>query len=132
MSVEKTLLELDERLGPGRIEVDVPLAPLTTFRIGGRADRLFHARTPNDLADSILAARDLRIPYFLLGKGANVLVGDRGFRGLVIHCEVGGTDFLDDGRVRAAHMLIWAALAERLAWVRLAALGKPVLPPVNW
>jgi UDP-N-acetylmuramate dehydrogenase len=101
MSVEETLLELDERLGPGRIEVDVPLAPLTTFRIGGPADRLFHARTPNDLEDSILAARDLGIPYFLLGKGANVLVGDRGFRGLVIHCEVGGTDFLADGRVRA-------------------------------
>ena len=101
MSVEKTLIELDERLGPGRMEVDAPLAPLTTFRVGGPADRLFHARTPDDLTDSILAARDLGIPHFLLGKGANVLVGDRGFRGLVIRCDVGGTDFFDDGRIRA-------------------------------
>ena len=101
MSIEETLLELDQRLGPGQMEVDASLAPLTTFRIGGRADRLLHARTPDALANSILAARDLGVPHFLLGKGANVLVGDRGFRGLVIHCEVGGTDFLDDGRVRA-------------------------------
>ena len=101
MSVEETLIQLDERLGPARMEVDAPLAPLTTFRVGGPADRLFHARTPDDLTDSILAARDLGIPHFLLGKGANVLVGDRGFRGLVIRCDVGGTDIFDDGRVRA-------------------------------
>ena len=101
MSIEEAFLELDQRLDRGKMEVDAPLAPLTTFRIGGPADRLFHARTPDDLADSILAARNLDIPHFLLGKGANVLVGDRGFRGLVIRCEVGGTDFLDDGRVRA-------------------------------
>lgn len=101
MSIEEALLELDERLGPGRMEVDVPLAPLTTFRVGGPADRLFHARTPDDLTESILAAREVGIPHFLLGKGANVLVGDRGFRGLVIRCEVGGTDFFENGRVRA-------------------------------
>jgi UDP-N-acetylmuramate dehydrogenase len=101
MSIEEALLELDQRLGRGRMEVDAPLAPLTTFRIGGPADRLFHARTPDDLADSILAARNLGIPHFLLGKGANVLVGDRGFRGLVIRSDVGGMDFFDDDRVRA-------------------------------
>ncbi len=100
MITEETLLELDQRLGSARMEVDAPLAPLTTFRIGGPADRLFHARTPDDLAESILVARKLGIPHFLLGRGANVLVGDRGFRGLVIRCEVGGMDFFDDGRVR--------------------------------
>jgi len=101
MVTEENLLELDQRLGSDRMEVDAPLAPLTTFRIGGPADRLFHARTPDDLAESILVARNLGIPHFLLGKGANVLVGDRGFRGLIIRCEVGGMDFGDDGRVRA-------------------------------
>jgi UDP-N-acetylmuramate dehydrogenase len=101
MVTEDTLHELDQRLGANRMEVDAPLAPLTTFQIGGPADRLFHARTPDDLVESILAARDLGVPHFLLGKGANVLVGDLGFRGMVIRSEVGGTDFLDDGRVRA-------------------------------
>ena len=101
MATEEALLELDRRLGSSGMEVDAPLAPLTTFRIGGPADRLFHARTSDDLAESIQVARDLGIPHFLLGKGANVLVGDGGFRGLVIRCEVGGMDFLEDGRVRA-------------------------------
>ncbi|MAW73171.1 MAG: UDP-N-acetylenolpyruvoylglucosamine reductase, partial [Gemmatimonadetes bacterium] len=59
MVTEEALLELDQRLGSGRMEVDAPLAPLTTFQIGGPADRLFHARTSDDLGESILAVRDL-------------------------------------------------------------------------
>jgi UDP-N-acetylmuramate dehydrogenase len=41
------------------------------------------------------------VPYFLLGLGANILVADRGFRGLVIRSEMENIDFLDDTRVRA-------------------------------
>lgn len=93
--------ELAERLDPARLERDVPLAPYTTFRIGGPADLLYRARTPQELADAVLAARELGVPYFLLGLGANILVGDRGFCGLVIRNEVEGIEFLDDVRVRA-------------------------------
>ena len=92
---------LARRLGADRLERDVPLGPLTTFRIGGPADLLYRARTPDELAGAILAAREAGLPHFLLGKGANILVGDRGFRGLVIRCEVGGVERLDDVRVRA-------------------------------
>ncbi len=92
---------LVELLGPGRVERDVPLAPMTTFRIGGPADYLVRARTADELAATISFARSEGIPHFLLGKGANILVGDGGFRGLVIRSEVGGVDFFDDGRVRA-------------------------------
>jgi len=92
---------LERALGPGSLEVSVPLAPLTTFRIGGPADLLFRARTPDDLARAVTAARELGIPWFLLGKGANILVGDGGFRGLVIRSEVAGVEFLENGRVRA-------------------------------
>ena len=95
------LSELERRLGAERLEVDIPLAPLTTFRIGGPADRLFRARTPDELAHAVLAVRELEIPHFLLGKGANVLVGDGGFRGVVIRCEVGDVDFLESDLVRA-------------------------------
>ncbi len=89
------------RLGSQHIERDVPLAPFTTFRIGGPADVLLRARTADDLSNAILLARELELPHFLLGTGANILVGDRGFRGVVIRCEVGGIDFIDDVRVRA-------------------------------
>jgi UDP-N-acetylmuramate dehydrogenase len=92
---------LEGRLGAERIERDVALAPYTTFRIGGPADLLYRARTPDDLVRALTAARELEIPTFLLGLGANILVGDTGFRGLVIRDEVDGIDFLGGTRVRA-------------------------------
>jgi len=90
---------LTEALGADRIERDVILGPMTTFRIGGPADLLYRARTADELAHAIQTVRQLDAPHFLLGRGANILVGDRGFRGLVIRSEVGGIDFLDESRV---------------------------------
>ena len=90
-----------QRVGADRVERDVVLAPYTTFKIGGPADLLYRARTPEELALAILAARELELPHFLLGSGANILIGDRGFRGVVIRSEVGGIEFLDDVTVKA-------------------------------
>jgi UDP-N-acetylmuramate dehydrogenase len=92
---------LEAELGRDRLERDVSLAPLTTFRIGGPADLMYRARTADELAHAVTVAREAAVPMFLLGKGANILVGDGGFRGLVIRSEVGGVEFLDDVRVRA-------------------------------
>lgn len=71
-------------LDPARLRRDVPLAPYTTFRIGGPADALYDATTADDLANAVSACRDAGVPFFVLGLGANILVGDRGFRGVVI------------------------------------------------
>lgn len=68
----------------GRIRRDVVLGPFTTFQIGGPADLFFEAQTADELAGAIEAARKNGIPYFLLGRGANILIGDGGFRGLVV------------------------------------------------
>lgn len=95
------LADLKGALGPDRVEQDVRLAPMTTFRIGGPADFLYRACTPEELVTAVTVARRLSIPYFLLGRGANILVGDLGYRGLVIRSEVGGIEFLEDSRVRA-------------------------------
>jgi UDP-N-acetylmuramate dehydrogenase len=112
--------ELEARLGTGRLQRGVPLAPFTTFRIGGPADLFFEARTARELATAITAARELDIPYFLLGAGANILVGDGGIRGLVIRNVSDRIEFLDDHRVRADsgvmvyHDLIQACFARGL------------------
>lgn len=92
---------LAARLGDSRLERDAPLAPHTTFKIGGPADLLYRALTTDELAEAVRAARELDVPFFLLGLGANILVGDKGFRGLVIKNEVETIDWLDDTRVRA-------------------------------
>jgi UDP-N-acetylmuramate dehydrogenase len=111
---------LEARLGAHRLERGVPLAPYTTFKIGGPADLLFRALTTDELAEAVRAAREMEIPYFLLGLGANILVGDGGFRGLVIKNDVDTVDFLDDVRVRAGsgmkiyHDLIQLTVARGL------------------
>jgi UDP-N-acetylmuramate dehydrogenase len=63
----------------------------------------FEATTADSLANAVLAARDLDVPYFVLGLGANILVGDRGFRGLVIRNAARHHDFRDEGD----HCLLW-------------------------
>ena len=86
---------------PGRVRRGVPLAPLTTFRIGGPADLFYRARSAEELQRAVTCARELGIPCFVLGRGANILVGDRGFRGVVVKCDIAGVEFLPEGRVRA-------------------------------
>jgi UDP-N-acetylmuramate dehydrogenase len=76
---------LSAALGAQRLKRRVPLGPLTTFKIGGPADLLYEAENADDLAKAVTAARESGLPWFLLGLGANILVGDGGFRGLVIH-----------------------------------------------
>lgn len=99
--MEETAAALADRLGADRLERSVPLAPLTTFRIGGPADLMVRARTAEALVGAVTAARDLGVPWFVMGAGANILVGDRGYRGLIIRSEVGGIEFLEGHRVRA-------------------------------
>ena len=78
---------------------DVMLAPYTTFRIGGPADLFCEPSSGSELAAAVLAARELEVPYFVLGLGANILVGDRGFRGLVIRNVASHERWSDDGKL---------------------------------
>ena len=80
-----------------RLRRNERLAPFTTFKIGGPADLLFEATSADALANAILAARELNVPYFVLGLGANVLIGDRGFRGLVIRNTSRHHEFREQG-----------------------------------
>jgi UDP-N-acetylmuramate dehydrogenase len=91
--------KLAARLNGPQLSRDVPLAPYTTFRIGGPADLFYSTNTAEDLATAVLAARNLQIPYFVLGLGANILVGDKGFRGLVIRNHAGHFNFSDTGEL---------------------------------
>ncbi|MEO5646429.1 MAG: UDP-N-acetylmuramate dehydrogenase [Candidatus Paceibacterota bacterium] len=72
-----------------------PLAPHTTYGIGGPADYFFRATDKHALARAIREARNNNIPYFILGMGANVLFGDKGFRGLVIKNEARKFNFVE-------------------------------------
>lgn len=72
-------------IGPNRVRTNVQLASFTTFKIGGPADYYVEARSADELHNILQITQQLAVPYFLLGLGANILIGDGGFRGLVIH-----------------------------------------------
>lgn len=91
--------KLAARLNQSQLKRDEPLAPYTTFRIGGPADLMYNATSADDLANAVLGARELNVNYFVLGLGANILVGDKGFRGLVIRNTSDAFKFSDDGRL---------------------------------
>jgi UDP-N-acetylmuramate dehydrogenase len=104
--------------GP-RLTRDAPLAPFTTFKIGGPADLLFEADTAEALATAILTARRAEVPYFVLGLGANVLIADKGYRGIVIRNAAGHFRFEDDGRLWVESGAVMAKLipeAVRRGW----------------
>ncbi len=102
--------ELDARLHrviepgwePGRLRRDEPLAPLTTLRVGGPADWFLDARSPEEVAAAVVAARELGLPLTLLGGGSNALVSDAGIRGLVVRWRHGGIEQTEHGLVRAS------------------------------
>ncbi len=100
-------------LGADRLRRDVPLAPYTTFRIGGPADVLYDATSADELASAVTAARTAGIPFFVLGLGANILVGDGGFRGLVVRNRADATNIGDDGRVHVESGATVAALIQQ-------------------
>jgi UDP-N-acetylmuramate dehydrogenase len=102
--------ELARRLDVTHLSLNEPLGQYTTFRIGGPADFFYAANSADDLANAVTTARDLGIPYFVLGLGANILVGDKGFRGLVIRNVGSAFEFSDDGALRVESGAVMAKL----------------------
>ncbi len=74
---------LSERFGM-RIAFDAPLAPFTWWRIGGPADALVQIDSSADAAFVLRHCFKRRLPWFVIGLGSNILVGDGGIRGLVL------------------------------------------------
>jgi UDP-N-acetylmuramate dehydrogenase len=92
---------LRQSLVPERLRTNVALAPFTTFKIGGPADLFYDAASADDLAIAVAAAKSADLPFFVLGLGANILIGDRGVRGLVIRNTAAHVEFPATGRIRA-------------------------------
>jgi UDP-N-acetylmuramate dehydrogenase len=89
------------RFGAERFRSQVALAPFTTFKVGGPAEWLLETRSSAEVVDALRVADARGIAVTLLGGGSNVLIGDRGVRGLVIRTRGGHIGQLDAGHVRA-------------------------------
>ncbi|BCS33876.1 UDP-N-acetylenolpyruvoylglucosamine reductase [Luteitalea sp. TBR-22] len=92
---------LRKSLTAGQVEVDVPLARLTTMRVGGPAEVLVTVATAADAVATAAIARAHDLPITVLGGGSNVLVADRGARGIVLRMHGGEVRAEGDDGVRA-------------------------------
>lgn len=77
----------------------MPLAPLTTLQVGGRARYFAEATTEVDAVAALMFARERRLPVFILGGGSNLLVSDAGFAGLVLKISTRGIDQTINGDI---------------------------------
>ncbi len=102
-----------------RARANEPLAPHTTFRIGGLADLFIRVERLNDLVETVQLARQAGVPIFILGNGSNVLIRDGGIRGLVIENRCDGIELepADETRavLRAESGVTLPLIANRLA-----------------
>ncbi len=73
-----------------RFRENVPLAPYTTFGVGGNARYFADATSEGDVQEAARWARESGLPLYVLGGGSNLLVPDGGYHGLVLHIALGG------------------------------------------
>lgn len=115
-----------------RLRERFPLAPLTTFRLGGPAALYLEPEDEADLQAVHQAVRRTRVPWIVLGKGSNVLVADAGFPGLVLRLGRGYRWAAREGeRLRAGGAMPLPALAGVAARHRLAGLEFGVAIPAS-
>ncbi len=98
---------------------DAPLAPLTTFRLGGPATRLVTATTDAEVIAAVREADDTGTPLLLIGGGSNLVIGDKGFEGTALHIATRGL-LLDGTTLELAAGEIWTDAVARTVEAGLA------------
>jgi len=76
-----------------------PLKNHTTFQIGGPAEYFFEAKTTDQLLQAVKLAEKLKLAYIILGSGSNVLISDKGIKGLVIKNSTSQIKILPNNQV---------------------------------
>lgn len=97
-----------EIIGEDRVLLNEPMAGHTTFRIGGPADYFIEAGNEEEIRGVIGICREEHLPWFVIGRGSNLLVGDKGFRGVIlsVYREFQGIEIEGETvRVRAGTLL---------------------------
>jgi UDP-N-acetylmuramate dehydrogenase len=80
-----------------KIQENIPLAPLTTFQVGGPARYFAEARTEAGVKEAVAHAAERRLPLFVLGGGSNLVIADEGWPGLVLKVALPGVEHEGEG-----------------------------------
>ena len=76
--------KLKQILSSAQVKADEPMKNHITFRVGGPADVYVVPKTKEELLQVITCCKAENVPYYIIGNGSNLLVGDKGYRGVVI------------------------------------------------
>ncbi|MER5770433.1 UDP-N-acetylmuramate dehydrogenase [Streptomyces sp. NPDC001985] len=98
---------------------DAPLAPLTTFRLGGPAPRLLTATTDDEIITAVRDADTTGTPLLIIGGGSNLVIGDKGFDGTALRIATRGFS-LDGTRLELAAGEVWSDAVARTVDAGLA------------
>ncbi len=111
-----------------KVKENVSLAPYTSARIGGPADILITAESADELARTIKLLRKQEIDYIILGGGSNVLVSDRGVRGVVVLNRAKGVRFHNGDQPRSRRNRVSSSATSPTAVPPKVWLGSSGLP----
>src|SRR5580658_10665441 len=94
------------------IQENVPLAPLTTLRVGGAARYFAELRREDEVREAAEFAKTRELPLFVLGGGSNLVVADAGWPGLVLRIARGGikTQNAADGKGNSVLFMVGAGV----------------------
>ena len=103
-----------EAAGSDHVLRDEPMAVHTTFRIGGPADYFVEPADASALAKGIALCREVDVDYFVTGNGSNLLVGDRGYRGVIIQIYKNMNEIQIEGKkIRAQAGAMLSVIAKK-------------------
>lgn len=112
---QKIIEELQNIVGKENLRQMEPMSMHTTFRVGGPCDVMVQPQG-EQLAQVVRLCRQREIPYYIVGNGSNLLVGDGGIRGLVIEMGKGQDDVsIEENRIVAGAGMLLSRLAGRAA-----------------
>ena len=98
------------------VQTNIPLATLTTMRIGGNASYVVDVTTPDEVRQAYQNARQMNQPIYVIGGGSNLIAHDEGFAGVVIHNKIPGitvvTDDHESTTIVAGGGEIWDSLVK--------------------
>ena len=113
---EKFEHRLEQTVGPERVLREEPMRLHTTFRIGGPAQYMVSPRTKEEVQEVVRLCREEGMPWYIIGNGSNLLVSDKGYRGVVIQL------FKDFADIRTEGTRIFARAGASLAKIAAEAL----------
>lgn len=120
MDKNEIVQNLTKVLKTAKMIQDEPMIKRTTFRIGGTADVYIIAKEVEDVRTVLLFAKDHQIPLTIIGNGSNILVQDKGIRGIILEIDLGKISFeeIEDG------MIITVGVGHKLGALSIMCMEK--------